>query len=239
MHRPPETKDDRGSEGEGVESIFKARRKGAWMGCEREFHLVCKGVYRAIKKTNAIRVVDVGCEGNVGWLPHVVDKLRTEFRMVNLICVVGKEEEEERVYKMYGAVEGVSVVVMDAYTAKFPNKTDMLVAYRLLEKGTLIDAMRFFQNVKKENAVDVLAMESYPESRNVPGENSGNGKLRINAALAPFWFPPPVYEYENVEEDPDGDHMRIVAIKVAEMFKTRATPEMKDLVDPRKRHVVE
>lgn len=239
MHRPPETKKGDSGNGEGVQSIFTARRKGAWMGCERDFYLVCKGVYRAIKRTNAIRVVDVGCERNVGWLPHVVNKLRTEFRMVRLTCVVGKGEEEERVRKLYGTVEGMNVVVTDAYTAKFPNNTDMVVAYRLLEKGTLIDAMRFFKNVKKGNTVDVLATESYPESRNVPGENSGNGKLRINTALAPFWFPPSVYEYENAEEDPDGDHTRIVAVKVAEMFKTRTTPEMKDLVDPRKRHVVE
>lgn len=239
MHRPPETQDEGDSTDEREKSIFTARRKGAWIGCEREFHLVCKGIYRAIKVTNAIRVVDVGCAGNIGWLPHVVNKLRTEFRMVTLVCAVGTAEEEGKVRKLYGTVEGVNVLVLDAYANTFPNETDLLLAYRFLEKETLIDAMRFFKNVNKGGTVSALALESYPASRNAPGRNGGEGKLTINTALAPFWFPSSLYEYENAAEDPEGEHMRIVVVKVAEMFTTRVTPEMKDLVDPRKRHVVE
>lgn len=231
-----------GGEGEEHESIFAARRKGAWIGCERPFHLVCKGVYRAIKITNAVRVVDVECERDVAWLPHILHKLREEFRMVQLTCAVREAGRVEVVRKAYEGVRDVQVVVLDAYNDAFPAGTDMLVAYKFLEERTLIDAMRFFKNVHKSGTVSVLAVESFPRARNKPKPVDGGdaaGKLRINTAVAPFWFPPCVYQYENVDENPENVPMHICAVKLDEIFRRKNTPGMQDLVDPRRRFVQE
>lgn len=242
-HAPPRKGEIAASgEGEERESIFSARRKGAWIGCERPFHLVCKGVYRAIKVTNAVRVVDVECEKDVGWLPHILHKLREEFRMVQLTCAVREKGRVEAVRKAYEDVKDVQVIVLDAYNDAFPAGTDLLVAYKFLEEGTLIEAMRFFKNVQKSGTVGVLAVETFPRAGNKPKPVAGGnaaGNLRINTALAPFWFPPCVYQYENVDENPEDVPMHICAVKMDELFREKNTPGMQDLIDPRKRLVQE
>lgn len=191
---------------------------------------------------NAVRVVDLSCDKNEGWLPHILNKLREEFRMVQLTCVVLEERFIEQVKNKYATVKDLEVVVMDVFTGTFPSRTDMLVAYKFLEDRTLIDAMRFFKNVKRSSTVDILTMETFPGLRNDPKKTQGgatDAKLRLNTALAPFWFPPPVFQYENEDENEEGVAMHITAVKVDEMFQERKTPRMQDLVDPRRRHFQE
>ncbi|KAI0561327.1 hypothetical protein FGB62_87g099 [Gracilaria domingensis] len=208
-------------------SIFTALRSGGWIGCERPFHLVCKGVYRAIKVTNAINVVDIGCERDAAWLPHIVRKLREEFRMVQLTCIGEKSSGFEDI--------DVEFVNMDVFEDRFPNDTDMLVAYKLVEAQTLITAMKFIKNVKRSESVQTLVMETFPNSDNSIKE----GKLQINSAIAPFWFPTPLYQYSNEEENEEPQEMKVIAVPVNQLFTDRNTPSMTDLMDPRKRVVQE
>jgi len=190
------------------DSIFAGRRKAAWMGCVRPFHMVCKGVYRAIKLTDSIHVVDLTCGRNVGWLPHIVRKLRTEFRLVQLTCAVPSEDKIEGLRTEYAFVPDVKFVKLDPFVERFPNGTDMVIAYRFLEKENLIRAMRFFKNVKASGTVRLLTTESYPEEENVPksvkvADKSGI-TLRLNTGVAPFAFPAPVFEYENEDENSES-----------------------------------
>lgn len=240
VHAAPQKEEGPAQLAENDNSIFAARRKGAWIGCSRPFHLVCKGVYRAIKITNSVHIVDVSCQQNAGWLPHILQKLRGEFRLVHLTCVVGKNVNREEMKQEYASVENLNFVEMDPFKDTFPNQTDMVVAYRFLKDGTLISAMRFFKNVKASGSVKLLATETFPGQRNVlKKQPSGNTQLQINTKAAPFRFPPSIYEYENADENPDSDRMQISVANVRELFKEKSTPEMQDLVDPRKRLVRE
>ncbi|PXF48924.1 hypothetical protein BWQ96_01266 [Gracilariopsis chorda] len=211
----------------GGVSIFKALRSGGWIGCERPFHLVCKGVYRAIKATNAINVANIGCERDVAWLPHIVRKLREEFRMVQLTCIGDRTS----------GFDGLDVkfVAMNVYDDAFPNDTDLLVAYKLMQSETLISGMKFLKNVKRSGTVDMLVVETFPQGDN----KMRDGVLKVNTAIAPFWFPGAVYQYSNAAENEESEMMQIVTVRVAEMFEGRNTPTMAELVDPRKRVVQE
>ncbi|CAN8068129.1 unnamed protein product [Agarophyton chilense] len=208
-------------------SIFTALQRGGWIGCERPFHLVCKGVYRAIKVTNAINVVNIGCERDAAWLPHIVKKLREEFRMVKLTCIGEHSDGFEDV--------DVRFVKMDVFEERFPNETDMLVAYKFVETRTLISAMKFLKNVKRSDSVQTLVIETFPDSDN----SIRDGLLKMNTAIAPFWFPTALYQYSNEEENEEKQAMKIIAVTVNQLFTDRNTPSMMDLVDPRKRLVQE
>lgn len=211
----------------GGDSIFKALRNGGWIGCERPFHLVCKGVYRAIKATNAMNVANIGCERDVAWLPHIVRKLREEFRMIRLTCIGDRTS----------GFDGLDVkfVAMNVYEDAFPNDTELLVAYKLMQSETLIDGMKFLKNVKRSGTVDMLVVETFPQGDN----KMQDGALKVNTAIAPFWFPAAVYHYSNEAENDENEMMEIVTVRVDEMFEKRNTPTMAELVDPRKRVVQE
>lgn len=217
-------------------SIFTAKRKGAWMGCSRDYHLVCKGVYRSIKRTNAIKVVDTACDMNVEWLPHIVQKLKSEFRLVQLTCVVRRAEEIATIKAAYKAVPNVQFATLDPFTGAYPNGTDMVIAYRLFERETLIRAMQFFKNLKAGAAVTYVTHESFPDEKNAP---SNTAALQINTATEPFSFPSSVHEYSNTDEQPGPSRMQIVTTATSAIFEGRTTPKMHDLIDPRKRHVLQ
>lgn len=222
------------------ESIFVARRKGSWIGCSRLFHLVCKGVYRAIKVTNAMHVVDVSCERNAEWLPHILQKLRGEFRMIHLTCLVRTQVNDATLKDAFRNVRKLKVLRLNPLTDPLPKDTDMLIAYRFLEDGTLIDAMKFFKNVQASKSVYTLATETYPTARNILVKHKhGKWTLQINTMLAPFSFPQPVYEYENADENPESSRMQISVFKVDQLFTQKSTPSMGELVDPRRRYIRE
>lgn len=193
---------------------------------------MCKGVYRAIKATNAVRIIDVGCDRNAGWLPHVIRKLRSEYRMVHLTCVTNGTQA---LNVGYSGIQDVSMRQMNVYTEEFP-ETDMLIAYRFVMNDTLIAAMKFFKNVKKSGHVKVLTTENFPD---LDANRVSNGTLMMNTGISPFWFPVAIFGYENDEENVEKSPMEISSVKVAELFEERFTPKMEELVDPRKRYVIE
>ena len=199
------------------------------MGCGRRTHLICKGAYRGIKKTNAIKIVDLSCGANSGWLPHIIQKLRSEFRFVSLTCV-GPQ--------VSGYDKRVRFTKLDPYTERLPNGTDLLLAFKFVERGNLISAMRFFKNVKRSN-VTYLLTENFPDAENKVEAGTTGSVLHLNGAMPPFWFPAPEYEYENEEENIEKSAMQITVSRVAGMFEEKLTPDMADLVDPRKRTVRE
>lgn len=154
--------------------------------------------------------------------------------MVQLICIGDGVKLED-----YSDVPDVAFLKVDAVEGVLP-AVDLLVAFRYVENGTLIRAMRFFKNVKK-SATRVLVTETYPNEDNVVRKVGGEKqmRLRINTAGAPFWFPVPIYEYENEEENSETVVMQIAAVTVSEMFEEKVTPSLGDLVDPRKRFIQE
>lgn len=243
-------------------SIFTARQKGEWIGCTRPHHLVCKGVYRAIKAHNSLSVLSLSCGADVDWLPHILRKLRTELRPVRLYCGLAPASEDpsmelrvagiERVYKGPAGLAGF-VTVPNLASGGFVQveadklktfKVDMLIAYRRLAALTLIDGVKFLRTVKASGMADLLVLETFPEADNAVNtlaSERSTGRNKVNVGAAPFFFPAPVFEYVNEDEQDTnaGDEMEIVVVKLSELFAERMTPEMKDLVDPRKRLVLE
>lgn len=222
-------------------SIFRARQKGEWMGCVRPHHLVCKGVYRAAKAANVLTMLSLGCADDVDWLPHILRKLREELRPIRLYCAITNTTSATTIHNLNSTFHSVGLV--DIVKVDIPHgqlgvtKVDMLVAYRALTAGTLIDAMRLLRGLKQSGVATLLVTETYPDTDNA--KQNGRTRERVNVAAAPFLFPAPAFEYANENENESADDMEIVTIRIAELFEQRLTPEMKDLVDPRKRTVLQ
>lgn len=215
-------------------SIFAALRKGPWMGCSRSDALICTGVYRALKRSSAASVFDVDCGKHVAWLPKVVDKLLGEYRLVRIICAVRGEAEYARAKQGWGARRHIRFVRFnstEAHPSQF-HRADVTLARETLHSN-LIQAMRFLKTLKAASNSRYLIHDNFPRERiNVP-TTSG---LRMNAALPPFSMPPPFYTHS----DPDDVFgVQVTCRLVAEIFETRTTPTMEELVDPRKRRILE
>lgn len=246
-------------------SIFTARRKGDWIGCSRTHNLICKGVYRGIKAQNTLSVLSLTCDSDMEWLPHILRKLRSELRPVRLYCGLPYTNDEEmnrrklkieELYKDNGlsGIVGVKNIrdnnnefviqrLNDEGNMKKKFKVDMMIIYRLLGQMTLIDGIRFLRAIKKSEVSDMITSETFTETDN--SVSVGNGVNKINVGTAPYLFPAPVFEYINGDDDDKsggrggGGDMEIVVVKVNELFEENMTPEMKDLIDPRKRVVLE
>jgi len=215
-------------------SIFSALRKGPWMGCSRTDALVCTGVYRALKRTAAASIFDVDCSRHLAWLPKVIDKLLGEYRLVRVICAYTSEAAHARSRVAWGArrhVTYVNFTAADAAPSQFM-PADVTLARESM-KSNLILSMRFLKNLKHAGTSKFLVHENFPRERvNIPTKTG----LRINAALPPFSLPPPVYTHQ----DPDDSvGVQINCRNVPEMFEMRTTPTMEELVDPRKRRILE
>lgn len=238
-------------------SIFRARRKGDWIGCARPFHLICKGVYRAAKHASALTLLSLSCRADAPWLPYVARKLHAELRPVRLYCALDKAagpnatadarddpDLAAEVHASYGEAGLAGVVRADVHAGNLGvPKVDMVIAYRALATRTLIDGVRLLRGIKASRAATLLVTETFPDTDNADAgaasARAAHGGHRVNVATAPFLFPAPVFEYANDEENADSEDMEIVAVHVAHLFEERLTPEMKDLVDPRKRVVLE
>lgn len=222
-------------------SIFRARQKGEWIGCVRPHHLVCKGVYRAAKASNALSMLSLGCADDIDWLPHILRKLREELRPIRLYCAISHTTSSATLNNLHSTYRSVGLV--DVVKVNVPHgqlgvtNVDMVVAYRALTVGTLIDAMRLLRGLKKSGAGKLLVTETYPDIDNA--KQDGQVRQRVNVGAAPFLFPAPAFEYANEDENENADDMEIVTVRIAELFEQRLTPEMKDLVDPRKRTVLQ
>lgn len=215
-------------------SIFAALRKGPWMGCSRANALVCTGVYRSLKRSAASSVFDVNCARHLGWLPKVVDKLMSEYRLVRVVCALSTDAQIPLARSAWDGHRYVRFVRFNgasANTSSFPD-ADATLAREVLHEN-LISAMRFLKLLKQAGRSRYLIHENYPsEHINLPTAQG----LRLNAALPPFSLPPPLY----VQADPDDVHGTQIACRsIAEMFEVRSTPTMDELVDPRKRRVLE
>lgn len=220
-------------------SIFSARRKGEWMGCTRAYHLVCKGVYRAIKRVNAVSVVDTACTANARWLPLVLEHLRKEFRVVQLTCADRDLSRLQYVKAAYSDVGNVKFMTMDPFKDKISNETDLVIGVKLLDKMSMINVMKFFKNIQSSAAVKHVVFENYPNSKNRVDLEKSKKAVRLNGYAPPFMFGKPVYQYQNADEQPTSEIVEILAMETSELFAYKETPHMADLEDPklRKRRV--
>lgn len=222
-------------------SIFRARRKGDWIGCRRPYLLICMAAYRAIKATNALSVLSMDCELHTEWLPHILMKLADELRPVQLRCAVSTNALFDTIGSInstYGDIGLIEIIEVDLVTGVIPNDTDMLIAYRVIQRQTLIHAVQMLKGIKKSGAVKHLLVDTYPDVEN-SGATLASEKMRVNTGTAPFWFPAPIFEYANENENSEEVDVEIVVVRVDQLFEERVTPEMKDLVDPRRRKVEE
>lgn len=241
LHSAPTRSSDQEREFSYEDSIFSARRKGIWIGCGSDSYLICKGAYRAIKVVDAAKVADVGCIRNSGWLPHVLGKLRGEFRMVHLICIVPEQMHVKEVMELYKDVTmKVSVIVKNVLEEEITEKVDLLIGYGFLKGGTLIRAMRFMRLVKRSGNVRYLLLENYPGEKNVViNELKSNGKndrkIRINTGIAPFYFPKAIYNYANEDDNDERVEKTIKVVRVDELFEGQMTLRYDQLIDPRKK----
>jgi hypothetical protein len=219
-------------------SIFTARRKGEWMGCARPYHLICKGVYRAIKQVNAMTVLDTACMPNAHWLPLVIQHLRKEFRFVKLVCVVPDESRVQYVKAAFGDIEHVEFTTMDPFRDDVVNKTDLVVAVKLLDKKSMIQAMRFFKNMQRNAATaSHVVFENYPDSRNRQTFAAAKTQsVRLNVFRPPFMFGKGIYRYQNTDEQPAREFVEVVTMETAELFSNKYSPAMADLEDPNLRN---
>jgi hypothetical protein len=222
------------AESEGPESVFLARRKGVWMGCTPPYHMICKGVYRAIKKLNAVHILDTSCAQNTQWLPLVLAHLKKEFRQVRLTCTDRTAARLERVHLAYQGFKHVSFAQFDPFEDMVKNRTDLVIAIHLLQHETLIRSMKFFKRVKENAVVHSVIYDNYPESANkpIPHQTSGHDIVLLNTFTAPFLFGPADYRYENGDEQPTKDRMEIVCVSAARIFEHKSTPTLTDLMDP-------
>lgn len=235
MHSAPKwTSEEAMAQLEERGSIFTARRKGEWMGCTRPYHLACKGVYRAIKRVDATTVLDTACMLNAHWLPLVIQHLRKEFRFIQLVCAVQDKSRVEYVRAAFEDVDHVTFTTMNPFRDNVVNKTDLVVAVKLLDKKSLIHAMRFFRNMQRNAAtVSHIVYENFPSSNNRRDVNDGKQLVRVNTFLPPFMFGRTVHRYENIDESPTSDVMEIVTIATDALFANKQTPAMADLGDPK------
>lgn len=225
----------------GSNSIFRARRSGGWIGCKRPHLLICMAAYRAIKVTNALSVLSTDCHLHNDWLPYILIKLAEELRPVQLRCAVSNATSSQvisAINNTYNMIGLTAIVDVDLAAGKIPSDTDMFLVYRAIHKKTLIEAMQMLKGIKKSGGVKHLLVDTYPDVDN-SGAALANGMTRVNTGTAPFWFPAPVFEYANENENSEDVDMEVVVVLVDQLFEERGTPEMKDLVDPRRRKIEE
>lgn len=219
---------------ERASSIFAALRKGPWMGCSRANAMVCTGVYRALKRSAATSIFDVDCARHLAWLPKVMDKLLGEYRLVRVICAFETEAQHARAVQAWSTrrhVRFVRFIPPESRPGDFAS-ADVTIARETL-RSNLILAMRFLKQLKAAQSSKYLIHENFPRERmNVPTPTG----LKINMALPPFSLPPPFYSHSDAD---DVFGVQVSIRYIEEMFEMRTTPTMEDLVDPRKRRVLE
>jgi hypothetical protein len=238
MHAAPDwTPEEAQAQLEERGSIFAARRKGEWMGCTRPYYLVCKGVYRSIKRINALTVLDAACVLNAHWLPLVLHHLRKEFRLVQLVCADRDASRLEYVKAAYEGIDRVTFTTLDPFRDEITNQTDLVIGVKLLDKETMIRAMKFFNNMRRSAAaVSHIVYENYPNSRNRWDLTDDKERvIRLNTMAPPFMFGQTAYRYESADEQPTSEVVEIMAIETKELFANKETPTMSDLEDPKLR----
>lgn len=217
-----------------TESIFAALRKGPWMGCSRANAIVCTGVYRSLKRSAAASLFDVNCAAHLEWLPKVLDKLMNEYRLVRIICGVSSETEMAMARGAMGLRKHVHFVPFKPLSARAGNfpRADVVLAREAL-RGNLISTMRFLRTLKQSASARFLIHDNYPAEN---GNIFTRRGLRLNTALPPFSMPPPFYAHSDPE---DVLGLQIACRTVGDMFELRSTPTMNELVDPRRRRILE
>ena len=215
------------------ESIFTARRKGKWIGCTSRWHLVCKGVYRAIKKSGAINVLDVSCAKNRHWLPMVLLKLRQEFRIVSLICGDPENLVTDEARVAYAQLKHVTWQPFDVFKEEYKNNTDLLIAYDVLRQHSLIQGVRLFRRAKESGRVKYITFDNYPDVKNSPTAATTSP---VNVLVEPFMFPNAFHLHEDPMEQPNpAMPIQIMTMKLEDLFAHSFTPELTDMIDPRER----
>lgn len=219
------------------DSIFNARHKGQWMGCTQQFYVICKGAYRSLKRTNALTVHDVNCKANIYWLPLVIRHLKTEFRVVKLLCTTPDSSQLDQIKDAYEGVDHVTFGRFDPFTDKFVNQTDVVVAVKLLEHETMVRAMKLFRNLRESLKVGHIVMDSYMNSVNRPEfkDPKGGTQVHINLFQPPFMFGKPLYRYSNADEDFGNERIEVVAVKRDDLFGRQQNVRFGDLQDPKQR----
>ena len=211
-------------------SVFTVRQPKGWWGCDRPFWVACKGVYRSIKRLDAVAVMDVNCLANADYLPVVFAHLRREFRAVRFVCAERDADRLAAARAKYRSVEAkTSFVTFDPFAADaaYPPRLDVVLAIGAFAGESLIRSMRLFRALHASGAARYVVFDNFPSLDNGPSVGARGGgvagvggvnKGRINVYKGPFMFPPAKYMYENATEVYGTEHNQIMALAVADLF---------------------
>lgn len=212
-------------------SVYTVRKRQGWWGCERPYWVACKGVYRAIKRLDAVSVMDVNCLANSDFLPVVFSHLRREFRSVRFVCAERDADRLAAARAKYAKVDAkTSYITFDPFApdaaAAYPPQLDVVLAVGAFVGESLISSMRLFRSLHASGAARYVVFDNFPSLDNAPAVGAAGGtvgggvKGRINVYKGPFLFPVAKYTYENATETYGSEESQIMAFSVADLFTT-------------------
>lgn len=213
-------------------SVYTVRKPQGWWGCERPYWVACKGVYRAIKRLDAVSVMDVNCLANADFLPVVFSHLRREFRSIRFVCAERNEDRLAAARAKYASVDAkTSFMTFDPFApdaaAAYPPRLDVVLAVGAFVGQSLISSMRLFRSLHTSGAARYVVFDNFPTLDNVPSAGAAGGtvggganKGRINVYKGPFLFPVAKYTYENATERYGSEENQIMALAVADLFSS-------------------
>ncbi|OSX74661.1 hypothetical protein BU14_0275s0020 [Porphyra umbilicalis] len=211
-------------------SVYTVRQPKGWWGCDRPYWVACKGVYRSIKRLDAVAVMDVNCLANADYLPVVFAHLRLEFRYIRFVCAERDADRLAAAQAKYRSVDAkMSFITFDPFAADaaYPPRLDVVLAIGAFAGQSLIRSMRLFRALHTSGAARYVVFDNFPSLDNGPSVGAGGGRVagvggvnkgRINVYKGPFMFPPAKYMYENATEVYGTEHSQILALAVADLF---------------------
>ncbi|GAB0495073.1 hypothetical protein MMPV_006370 [Pyropia vietnamensis] len=211
-------------------SVYTVRKPQGWWGCERPYWVACKGVYRAIKRLDAVSVMDVNCLANADFLPVVFTHLRREFRSIRFVCAERDADRLAAARAKYTSIDAkTSYITFDPFAldaaAAYPPRLDIVLAVGAFVGQSLISSMRLFRSLHTSGAVRYVVFDNYPTLDNAPSVGAADGTIRggtnkgrINVYKGPFLFPVAKYTYENATEKYGSEENQIMALAVADLF---------------------
>ena len=207
-------------------SVYTVRQPKGWWGCDRPYWVACKGVYRSIKRLDAVAVMDVNCLANADYLPVVFAHLRLEFRYIRFVCAERDADRLAAAQAKYRSVDAkMSFITFDPFAADaaYPPRLDVVLAIGAFAGQSLIRSMRLFRALHTSGAARYVVFDNFPSLDNGPSVGAGGGRVaggggvnkgRINVYKGPFMFPPAKYMYENATEVYGTEHSQILALAV-------------------------
>lgn len=159
-------------------SVYTVRKRQGWWGCERPYWVACKGVYRAIKRLDAVSVMDVNCLANSDFLPVVFSHLRREFRSVRFVCAERDADRLAAARAKYAKVDAkTSYITFDPFApdaaAAYPPQLDVVLAVGAFVGESLISSMRLFRSLHASGAARYVVFDNFPSLGRSGGASRG------------------------------------------------------------------